>query len=54
VLNVKIKAISVIMGATGTISKSLRIYVRNIPEEHESSNYRRQPYWALHTYFVPC
>jgi len=38
VWNVKIKAISVIMGATGTISKSFRKYMSNLPEEHESRN----------------
>ena len=33
--NVKTKAIPVIIGATGTISKSFRIYVSNIPGNHE-------------------
>ena len=33
--NVKTKVIPVIMGATGTISKSLRKYVSNIPGKHE-------------------
>jgi hypothetical protein len=33
--NVKIKAIPVITGATGTISKSFRKYVSNIPGNHE-------------------
>ena len=33
--NVKTKAIPVIIGATGTISKSFRKYVRNIPGKHE-------------------
>ena len=33
--NVKIKAIPVIIGATGTISKSFRKYVSNIPGNHE-------------------
>ena len=33
--NVKPKAIPVITGATGTISKSFRKYVRNIPGKHE-------------------
>ena len=36
VWNVKIKAISVIMGATGTIPKSFRKYKSNILEEHKS------------------
>jgi len=34
-LNVKAKMIPGIMGATGTISKSLRQYLSNIPGEHE-------------------
>jgi hypothetical protein len=48
--NAKTKMIPEIIGATGTISKSLRKYVSNIPGKHESKNYRKRPYWALHTY----
>jgi len=33
--NAKTKAIPVITGATGTISKSFRKYVSNIPGKHE-------------------
>ena len=33
--NVKTKAIPVIIGATGTIPKSFRKYVSNIPGNHE-------------------
>jgi len=33
--NVKTKVIPVIIGATGTISKSFREYVSNIPGKHE-------------------
>jgi hypothetical protein len=33
--NVKTKAIPVIIGATGTISKSFRKYVSNIPGNYE-------------------
>jgi hypothetical protein len=33
--NVKTKVIPVIIGATGTISKSFRKYVSNIPGHHE-------------------
>ena len=33
--NVKTKVIPVIIGATGTISKSFRKYVTNIPGKHE-------------------
>ena len=35
VWNVKTKVIPVIIGATGTISKSFRKYVRNIPGNRE-------------------
>jgi len=41
--NVKTRVIPVIIGANGTISKSFRKYVSDIP-----------PYWALHTYFGEC
>ena len=34
-LKKKTKVISVIIGATGTISKSFRKYVSNIPGKHE-------------------
>jgi len=34
--NVKTKVIPVIIGATGTISKSFRKYVSNIPGKHEA------------------
>jgi hypothetical protein len=44
--------IPVIIGAAGTISKSFRKYVRSIPGNHEVR--RKQPYWALHTYFGKC
>jgi hypothetical protein len=33
--NVKTKVIPVIIGATGTISKSFRKYLSNIPGKHE-------------------
>jgi hypothetical protein len=36
-LNVKTKVIPVIIGATGTISKSFRKYVSNIPGNHEGT-----------------
>jgi hypothetical protein len=44
--------IPVIIGATGTISKSFGKYVNNIPGK--LGNYRKHPYWALHTYFGKC
>jgi hypothetical protein len=34
-LNLKTKVIPVIIGATGTISKSFRKYMINIPRNHE-------------------
>jgi hypothetical protein len=44
--------IPVIIGATGTIPKSFRKYVSNIPGNHEVKELQKtQPYWALHTYF---
>ena len=49
--NVKAKVIPVITGATGTISKSFRTYVSNIPGKHGVKKHRKQPYWALHTHF---
>ena len=39
--NVKTKVIPVIIGATGTISKSFRKYVSNIPENHEVKELRK-------------
>jgi hypothetical protein len=51
VWNVKTRVIPVAIGATGTISKSFIKYVSNIQETMTSGNYRKQPYWALHTYF---
>jgi len=47
--NAKTKVIPVIIGATGTISKSFRKYVI-YQENMKSRNYRKQPYWVLHTY----
>jgi len=49
--NVKTEVIPVIIGATGTISKSFRKYMSNIPENMKSRKSRKQSYWALHTYF---
>jgi len=51
---VKTRVIPVIIGATGTISKSFRKYVGNILGNYEVWNYRKQPYWTLHTYFRKC
>jgi hypothetical protein len=52
--NVKTKVMPVIIGATGTISKSFRKYVISIPGSTKSRNYRKQLYWAQHTYFRKC
>jgi uncharacterized protein YycO len=46
--NVKANAISVIRGATGTISKSLRQYLSNIPGKHEIKELQKTV--ILHTY----
>ena len=45
--NVKTKVIPEIRQPTGTISESFRKHV----ETMKSRNHRKQPYWALHTYF---
>jgi hypothetical protein len=52
--NVKTRVIPVIIGATGTISKSFRKYVSSIPGNHEVRELQKQPYWAPHTYFGKC
>jgi len=52
--NVKAKLIPIIIGATGTISKSFRKYVSDIPGNHDVRELQKQPYWALHTYFGKC
>jgi hypothetical protein len=49
--NVKARVIPVIIGATGTISKSFRKYVSTIPGNHEVKELQILLYWALHTYF---
>jgi hypothetical protein len=50
--NVKARVIPVVIGATGTISKSLKKYASNIPGNHDVKEL--QPYWALHTYCGKC
>jgi hypothetical protein len=52
--NVKEKLIPVIKGATGTISKSLRQYLSNVPGQHEIKELQKQPHWALHSYCWKC
>jgi RNase P/RNase MRP subunit POP5 len=49
--NVKTRVVPVIIGATGTISKSLRKYVSTIPGNHEVRELQKLLYWALYTYF---
>jgi len=50
--NMEAKVIQVIRESTETISKPFIQYLRNIPWKHE--NYKKQPYWALHTYCGKC
>jgi hypothetical protein len=52
--NVKARVIPVIIGATGSISKSFRKYVSNIPGNHDVRELQKTAYWALQTYFVKC
>jgi hypothetical protein len=49
--NAKSNVISAVIRATGTTSKSLRKYLSNIRDSTKSKNYRKQSYWARHTYF---
>jgi len=46
----------VIIGATGTISKSFKQYLSNIQGKHEIKEIqkKKQLYWALHTYCGKC
>ena len=48
---VKTKVIPVIIGATGTISKTFRKYVSNVPGNHEVKELQKTAILALHTYF---
>jgi hypothetical protein len=52
--NVKTKVTPVIIGATGTISKSFRKYLSSITGNTKSRNYRKQLYWAQHTHCGKC
>jgi len=40
--NVKTRVIPVVIGTTGTISKSLRQHLSNIPGEHKIKNYKKK------------
>jgi hypothetical protein len=44
--NVKTRMIPVIIGATGTISKSFRKYVSSIPGNHEVRELQKTAYWS--------
>jgi len=46
----KARVIPVIIGATGTSSKSLRQYLSNIRGKHEIKELKKKSYWALHTH----
>jgi len=49
--NVKTKVIPVIIGATGTSSKSFRKYVSNIPGKHEVKELQKTAiFGTAHTY----
>jgi hypothetical protein len=48
--NVKANAIPVIRGAPGTISKSLRQYLRNTLGKHEITELQKKKAAKLHTY----
>jgi len=53
--NVKAKVLPEIIGVTGTISRSLRQYLSNIPGKQEIKELqKKKPYWALHTYCWKC
>ena len=53
--NAKTKVIPVITGATGTISKSFRKYVSNIPGNHEVKELQKTAILGTaHTYFGKC
>jgi len=45
-LNVKTKAITIITRKTGTIPKSLRKHLSNMPGKHEIKGLQKKPYWA--------
>ena len=52
---VRAKVIPEITGATETISESLRQHLSNIPRKHEIKELqKKQPYWALCTYYEKC
>jgi len=54
--NVKAKVIPVLTGATGTIPKSLRQYLRNTPGKNEIKELKKKKKtnWELNTYYKKC
>jgi hypothetical protein len=49
---VKPEVIPVTIRATGTVSKSFKIYLNlnDIPRKHKIKELQKQPCWALHAY----
>jgi hypothetical protein len=52
--NVKTKVTPVIIGATGTISKSFRKYLSSIPGKDDIKELQKTLYWAQHTHCGKC
>jgi hypothetical protein len=52
--NVKTKVIVVIIGATGTISKSFSKYLSNVRVKHDIKELQQTALLALHTYCGKC
>jgi hypothetical protein len=53
--NVKTNVISAVIGATGTISKSLRQYLSFEPGKHKIKELKeKKPCWALYLYCGKC
>jgi len=50
----KSKSDTVIIGATGTISKSFRKYVSDEPGNHDVKELQKTAILGLHTYFGKC
>jgi hypothetical protein len=48
------KSDRVITGASRATSNSLRQFLSNILEKYEIKEKKKQPYWALHTYYGKC
>jgi hypothetical protein len=48
--NLKTKVVSVIIGASGNMSKSFKKYLRNLPGKHDIKELQKTAVCALHTY----